>query len=107
MGKSSKIGEWQVIVNPNAGRKKGHKDWHIISDLLTQFSISFNHFFTEAKNHAIELAFDIINKGHRKILVVGGDGTMNEVVNGAFLQQKIPTTDLILGMITVGTGNDW
>ena len=107
MGKSGKIGEWQVIVNPNAGRKKGQKDWHIISDLLTQFGISFNHFFTEAKHHAIQLAFDIINKGHRKILVVGGDGTMNEVVNGAFLQQKILTPDLILGMITVGTGNDW
>ncbi len=107
MGKSTKKGEWQVIVNPNAGKKKGQKDWHIISDLLTQSGISFNHFFTEAKNHAIELAFDIINNDHRKILVVGGDGTMNEVVNGAFTQKNISTTDITLGMITVGTGNDW
>ncbi len=107
MGKSIKKGEWQVIVNPNAGKRKGQKDWHIISDLLTKSGISFNHFFTEAKHHAIELAFNIINNDHRKILVVGGDGTMNEVVNGAFTQKNIPTTDITLGMITVGTGNDW
>ncbi|MBN1387807.1 MAG: diacylglycerol kinase family lipid kinase [Bacteroidales bacterium] len=107
MGKSDKNREWQVIVNPNAGKKKGQKDWHIISDLLTRYGISFNHFFTEAKHHAIELASNIIDKNNRKILVVGGDGTMNEVVNGAFRQKKIATTDITLGMITVGTGNDW
>lgn len=107
MGKLITKTDWQVIVNPNAGKRKGHKDWHIISDLLTRYGISFNHFFTEAKNHAIELAFNIFNTGHSKILVVGGDGTMNEVVNGAFMQKKIPTTDVTLGMITVGTGNDW
>ena len=107
MGKSITKRDWQVIVNPNAGKRKGQKDWHIISDLLTRYGISFNHFFTEAKSHAIELAFNIFNTDHRKILVVGGDGTMNEVVNGAFMQKKMPTTDITLGMITVGTGNDW
>lgn len=107
MDESSKNREWHVIVNPNAGKKKGKKDWHIISDLLLRYDITFTHYFTEAKHHAIELTGDIINKGKRKILVVGGDGTMNEVVNGAFRQQKIPTTELTLGMITVGTGNDW
>lgn len=107
MDKSSGKSEWQVIVNPNAGKKKGKKDWHIISDLLGRYGITFNHFFTEAKQHAIKLAYDIINKGYNKILVIGGDGTMNEVVNGAFKQQKIPTTQLVLGMVTVGTGNDW
>ena len=38
---------------------------------------------------------------------MGGDGTMNEVVNGVFTQDVCPTTDIYLAMITVGTGNDW
>jgi len=107
MGKSDHSGEWQIIVNPNAGRKKGQKDWHIISDLLNRHGISYNKYFTEAKHHAIEIAIDLFKNDYRKIIVVGGDGTMNEVVNGAFLQDSIPTTEITLAMITVGTGNDW
>ncbi|HCC71962.1 MAG TPA: lipid kinase [Bacteroidales bacterium] len=107
MGKSGNISEWQVIVNPNAGKRKGQKDWRLISDLLTSHDIEYDYYFTKAKHHAIDLSVDLINSGSRKLIVVGGDGTMNEVVNGAFLQKIIPTTDITLGMITVGTGNDW
>lgn len=107
MGNSNHQEEWQLIVNPNAGRKKGQKDWHIISALLNRHGINFRHYFTQAKHHAIEIAIDLIRKNCRKIIVVGGDGTMNEVVNGAFLQKEIATTEITLAMITVGTGNDW
>ena len=99
--------EWLVIVNPNAGRKKGIKDWGRISNLLDRFDFSYYHVFTEYPRHAIQLSCDLIEKGFRKIIVVGGDGTMNEVVNGLFLQRRFSTTQVMLGMITVGTGNDW
>ncbi len=36
-----------------------------------------------------------------------GDGTLNEVVNGVFTQNQCASQDIILGMIPVGTGNDW
>jgi len=107
MGRAKIKREWHIIVNPNAGKKKGYKDWSIISYLLNRYDIPFSYIFTEAKHHAMDLAADAIRKGCRKILVVGGDGTMNEVVNGAFRQKEVPTTDIILGMVTVGTGNDW
>jgi diacylglycerol kinase family enzyme len=42
-----------------------------------------------------------------EIIAVGGDGTMNEVVNGCFTQKYCRTLDIVLAMITVGTGNDW
>ena len=96
-----------VIVNPNAGKGKGEKDWSRISALLTRYGIACTPRFTEAARHAIELTIRGIMEGFRRIIVVGGDGTMNEVVNGVFLQETCQTTDIELAMITVGTGNDW
>lgn len=107
MGNKENNGDWHVIVNPNAGNRKGRKDWTAISELLSHYRIASGHIFTEAKHHAMELAADAIKNGARKILVIGGDGTMNEVVNGVFRQQYVPTGEITLGMITVGTGNDW
>lgn len=94
-------------MNPNAGTKKGEKDWHTISDLLQAQQIPFVSHFTRAKGHAIEITADHIRKGHRRFIVVGGDGTLNEVVNGIFTQDDVPSLDFLVGMIPVGTGNDW
>jgi YegS/Rv2252/BmrU family lipid kinase len=99
--------EWMVIVNPNAGNGKGKIDWESISALLNKYNLSYTVGFTEQKGHAAHLALDAINSGFRKIITVGGDGTLNEVVNGAFLNKNCPTTDIILALIPVGTGNDW
>jgi YegS/Rv2252/BmrU family lipid kinase len=98
---------WLVIVNPNAGKGKGKKDWKVIAELFLTYNLPYVHVFTESHNHATKLAREGIEKGYRNIIVVGGDGTMNEVVNGIFTQQICNTTDITLGMITVGTGNDW
>ena len=98
---------WLTIVNPNAGTKKGEKDWHKIAKRLRKEEIPFSEFFTREKGHAIEMTLENIRKGFRKFLVVGGDGTLNEVVNGLFLQNEIPPSEFILAMIPVGTGNDW
>ncbi len=94
-------------MNPNSGSRKGLKDWGLISKLLVEYGIEFDNIFTEHKNHAIELGRKAVIDGYRKIIVVGGDGTMNEVINGIFLQDKVPTKDVKIGMIPVGTGNDW
>ena len=107
MGKAEARFDWLVIVNPNAGHRKGKKDWAEISALLAAYGFSYEARFTEARRHAILLAREGIRNGYRKIVVVGGDGTMNEVVNGTFAQRYCPTRDITLGMITVGTGNDW
>ncbi|MBN1414041.1 MAG: diacylglycerol kinase family lipid kinase [Bacteroidales bacterium] len=99
--------QWLVIVNPNAGRGKGCKDWGKIEALLKLYGLLSQVYFTRARHHAINITIDAIEKGYRKIIVVGGDGTMNEVVNGCFIQKTCPTTDITLAIITVGTGNDW
>jgi YegS/Rv2252/BmrU family lipid kinase len=107
MNQNSILKEWLVIVNPNAGNGKGKKDWENISDLLKNKGLAFVVKFTERKGHAIQFTIEGISAGYRKIITVGGDGTLNEVVNGVFLSKVCPTTDVSLALIPVGTGNDW
>jgi diacylglycerol kinase (ATP) len=99
--------KWLVIVNPNAGNGKGSKDWEKISSLLKSEGLTFDTRFTERKGHAIILTIEGINEGFRKIIAVGGDGTLNEVVNGVFQNNVCRTNDISLATIPVGTGNDW
>lgn len=107
MTDNTEMQEWLVIVNPNAGNGKGKKDWEKISHILKNKTLHFTAKFTEKKGHAIHLTIEGIAEGYRKIITVGGDGTLNEVVNGVFLSKVGPTTDLSLALIPVGTGNDW
>ncbi len=98
---------WLVIVNPNAGKCRGEKDWKQISSILKNEGLHFDSRFTDKKGHAIILATEGINTGYRNIITVGGDGTLNEVVNGVFLNTVCYTTEISLAQIPVGTGNDW
>jgi diacylglycerol kinase (ATP) len=99
--------DWLVIVNPNAGIRRAEKEWPNIEKHLTEEGFLFDAHLTEKPEHAIELARKHISLGYNKIIVVGGDGTFNEVANGILMQKRIPSHEVILGMITVGTGNDW
>lgn len=100
-------GKCLVVVNPNAGSRKGEKDWPVIEKLLYKHDFAFEAIFTQSRNHAINLTASKIDEGFRKIIVVGGDGTLNEVVNGVFAQNSCKASDILLAMIPVGTGNDW
>ncbi len=99
--------DWIVIINPNAGNKKATADLGNISDYLKVKGLNFISVFTERKLDAIELAKTNIEKGYKNIIVVGGDGTINEVVNAIFHQTKYKTNEICLGVIMIGTGNDW
>ncbi|HBE39838.1 MAG TPA: lipid kinase [Bacteroidales bacterium] len=99
--------EWLTIVNPNAGSGKGKKDWERIAELFKRENIPVVPVFTERKGQAITYAKEAIENGFRQIISAGGDGTLNEVVNGIFSQEKVPSNEIIIGMIPVGTGNDW
>ncbi len=98
---------WMVIVNPKAGVGKGLTDWPQISNQLNRSGVEFSCVFTEKKFHAVELTVKAIKDGYRKIVAIGGDGTINEIVNGIFIQKIVPTTDIYLAVVAVGTGNDW
>jgi YegS/Rv2252/BmrU family lipid kinase len=100
--------KWLVLVNLHAGTNKGKRDWPVIHDLLLETGFEMEIVFTKHAGHAIQITQNAIEKeGFTRILVVGGDGTFNEVANGILKQKKQKSTDITLGMITVGTGNDW
>ncbi len=98
---------WITIVNKAAGGGKTERDWPKIEQYLQKHGFKFTPFFTSRRLHAAIIARNKIKEGYSRIIVVGGDGTMNEVINGLFSQGRIQTTEVMLGMISVGTGNDW
>lgn len=107
MNQDLKQTQWLVIINPNAGNGKGKKDFDRITGLLEREDIPFSARFTERKTEATHHAREAIENGFRKIIVVGGDGTLNEVINGVFSQNACPANEIVVALIPVGTGNDW
>jgi YegS/Rv2252/BmrU family lipid kinase len=107
MDKTSNSDKWLTIVNPNAGKGKGSRDWKRISELMRKAGINYEVRFTEAKEHAIQITKDAIGDGFRKIVTIGGDGTLHEVVNGILASAQVSSHDISIGLVPVGTGNDW
>ena len=100
--------KWLVVVNPMASVGKSGKDWPEIKQTLINEGIEFDDVLTEYPRHAIEIVRNaIVEKGYRKFIAVGGDGTNNEVINGIFTQDVVPTTEIIMAACPIGTGNDW
>lgn len=99
--------KWFVVVNPISGSGKGLDDYPQISKLLRDNGIACEAVFTEHKWHATELTVSAVEAGYRHIIVVGGDGTLHEVVNGLFIQKQVAPSDVTIAVIAVGSGNDW
>ena len=99
--------KWFVVVNPTSGSGKGLTDFPLISKLQRDNNIHHEAVFTEHKHHATALTVQAIDSGYRNIIVVGGDGTLHEVVNGLFIQQRVDPSEVTIAVISAGTGNDW
>src|SRR5690606_17515163 len=93
------------IVNGNAGNGKGYKVWNKLKAELNQKKVNYRSFFTKYPTHAQELARQIGSMFEDKVdavIAVGGDGTINEVVNGMVYYPNIK-----VGYIPAGSGNDF
>ena len=95
---------WFVIVNPVAGGGRGLDHFPLISKLLRDAGIQTEPVFTEHKFHATELTVSAVKQGFRRIIAVGGDGTLHEVVNGLFIQQTVDPREVLLAVVAVGSG---
>lgn len=92
------------IVNPAAGRGRTARLWPEIERFLRHAGLRFRAFFTRGNGHASELAEIAACREEGILLAVGGDGTINEIVNGIASAKAFPTTTLAL--LPTGSGND-
>lgn len=97
-----------LVVNPeSAGGTTGRRWPEIHAQVLRALGEGAEHAFTERPMHAADLTAEALRNGYRRIVAVGGDGTLNEVVNG-FLRSGAPVPpDARLALVPRGTGGDF
>ena len=98
---------WFVIINPTSGNGSSKKQWPKIELLLKTHSFEFEFAFTKFSKHSMELVHSAVNQGFKNIISVGGDGTLHNIVNGIMTQKTANPSDITVGVIPIGTGNDW
>ena len=96
-----------VVVNPRSGNGRTKRDWQAISRALEASFPSFEFALTRGRGEATRLVRDALCEGHHEIIAVGGDGTINEAVNGFFGPDGPATADAVFGFVASGTGGDF
>lgn len=94
---------YHFIINPGSRTGNGRRLWNVLKAELERRNVEYKSYFTEAAGHAAEYARAICaeNPGTKKIVIVGGDGTANEAINGLS-----GYSDIMLGYIPTGSSND-
>ena len=95
-----------AIVNPRAGGGRGARRWPAVEAAIKARLGAVETLWTERPDHATELARRAIDNGAELVIAVGGDGSVNEVVNGFFRDGKPIGEGVRLGYIPFGTGGD-
>lgn len=98
---------WKVIVNPVAGRGYSRRIWPRLAEELKRLNVRFTPYFTRCAGDGVAAARVAAAEGFDGVVAVGGDGTVAEVVNGLAAGEGRPDSPLVLGVLPVGTGNDF
>jgi diacylglycerol kinase (ATP) len=96
-----------VVVNPRSGNGRTGRDWKEIERALGAVYPHMSVVFTGGRGHAAALVREALSEGHQEIVAVGGDGTINEAVNGLFGEQGAIAPDAVFAFVTSGTGGDF
>ncbi len=99
--------KYLVIANPTSRRGKAATQIPLIEQRLREYALDFDLVRTQKAGHAIQLATQAATDGYDVVIGVGGDGTINEVVNGLMRARKTEKHQPTLGIISIGTGNDF
>jgi YegS/Rv2252/BmrU family lipid kinase len=92
-----------AILNPRSGRGNGAKIWARVQAQLRE---PYEVCETQAPGHATTLTRNALDRGVTTVVAIGGDGTINEIVNGFFDGERAVAPDARLGIIPSGTGSD-
>lgn len=98
---------WAIIINPKSGKKKFREQRKYLFMTLKHAGILFDYKVTKFAGHAIKITKYFAEQQYKNFLILGGDGTMSEVINGIFSANIKDTSSLKFALIPRGTGNDW
>jgi len=98
---------WFVIVNPAAGPSRARRRWPALRTALERHGIPFTAALTAGPGHAQQLAVAAVTAGARRLLVVGGDGSLHEVLNGLWAHDPGVLQHTVIAVAPCGSGNDW
>ncbi len=98
---------WGIIYNPKAGTRKTQKRWDKIRLYMEERGVLFDYLQSEGYGSVERLARMLANNGYRTIVVVGGDGAINDAVNGIMTSSVERKDEIALGIIPNGMGNDF
>lgn len=107
LSQSSESPAYFAIVNPASQSGKTRKNWPHIHRYLESRLGPVQYALTEGPRHATQLTREALQSGVRQLLVVGGDGTLNEVVNGWFENDQPLQPEAVLSLLMQGTGGDF
>jgi len=96
-----------VVVNPMADGGRAKSAWPDIAARLAERFGPFEHRMTEWTGHGTELVRDAVRGGAEVVIAVGGDGTVNEAINGIAAAGADAFSRVTFGMLTIGTGSDF
>ncbi len=92
-----------IIANPTSGKKKnGRKNLEALKNFFTARKAAFSVHETQAEKDATRIARELTQSGENELVVIGGDGTLHEVLNGI-----ADPSVCNLGIVPSGTGNDF
>ena len=91
--------KWGVIYNPKAGTRKVKKRWKEIKEYMDSKGVDYDYVQSEGFGSVERLAKILANNGYRTIVIVGGDGALNDAINGIMLSDAEDKENIALGMI--------
>lgn len=90
-----------IIINPKSGKGSGIKFIKELKSFALPSAVNLSTFITEYPLHATEISKNI-SKEFDRIIIAGGDGTLNEFINGFDID-----SETLLGLLPIGSGNDF
>ena len=96
-----------VVVNPHSAGGRTERDWPQLRELIHEKFGPFEHVFTSGPGDGTTLAREALRGGADLVVAMGGDGTINEVVNGFFEGSKAIAPGAAFGVLPAGTGGDF
>ena len=92
-----------LFLNPTANRGRANQCKSRIIRILEESGISVITYVSQSKKDLETNIFNCVEKGATRIIVAGGDGSIHEAVNGILKSNN----EVMLGIIPIGTGNDF